>query len=250
MKNFFGTAFVYTTSNFTTMRFKNLMMTALAVAATGTATMAQEDNPGGFGLKGGIGLSTLNFGNNDQSYEEYRNAMKLGGLLGVSYEKRIGDHFALDFEALLANKGSQQKYETTILGNTVKTKIKNNIFTVDVPVSAKIYFGDNFNIYAGPYFSYIFGGRLKTITEANGDKKESESEDYFSDKYKDINGNNLLNRFDIGANIGLEFVTNGGFGVGARLQQGFMDLTNDDHALSDGKNVRNTNIQIYGLIRF
>jgi hypothetical protein len=54
----------------------------------------------------------------------------------------------------------------------------------------------------------------------------------------------------MGLNAGVEFVSNGGFGVGARFQQGFMDLTNDDYITSDNKNVRNTGIQIYGVVRF
>lgn len=226
----------------------------MVVVTTGAVAQAQDDEKkeGGFGFKGGIGLSTLNFGNPDQSYDDYRNAMKLGGMLGVTYEVRIGKSFAIDVEALFANKGSQQKYSGTLLGNKYDARVKNNIFTVDVPVSAKFYLGDNFNIYAGPYFSYIVGGRLKTITEVNGKKDESESKDYFSDDFTklDPQGDAPLNRFDMGLNAGVEFVTDGGFGVGARFQQGFMDLTNDDYIASDNKNVRNTGIQIYGVVRF
>jgi hypothetical protein len=237
------------------MKIRNLFLAAMVVVTTGAAVNAQdgEKKEGGFGFKGGIGLSSLNFGNENQQYEDYRNAMKLGGMLGVTYEARIGNSFAIDVEALFANKGSQQKGSIGPIDYT----LKNNIFTLDVPVSAKFYLGDNFNIYAGPYFSYIVGGRLKTITEVNGKKDESESSDYFSDEYKDIDGNSLLNRFDLGLNAGVEFVTDGGFGIGARFQQGFMDLTNDDYKgkpskllFADNKNVLNTGVQIYGIIRF
>lgn len=162
----------------------------------------------------------------------------------------------MDIEGLLANKGSQQKDE--ILNN--KITLKTNIFTVDVPVSAKIYFGDNFNIYAGPYFSYIFGARLKSeVVNSNGQKTTDESEDWFSDNFRDGKGNYPLNRFDAGINLGLEFVTNNGFGVGARFNQGFMDLTNNDYnkviipgviELNSDKRATNTGIQIYALIRF
>jgi hypothetical protein len=232
------------------MKIRNLFLAAMVVVTTGAAVHAQdgEKKEGGFGFKGGIGLSSLNFGNENQSYDDYRNAMKLGGMLGVTYEARIGNSFAIDVEALFANKGSQQKGSI----GPVDYTIKNNIFTVDVPVSAKFYIGNNFNIYAGPYFSYIVGGRLKTISEVNGKKDESESKDYFSKDFTNLDpqGDAPLNRFDMGLNAGVEFVSNGGFGVGARFQQGFMDLTNDDYITSDNKNVRNTGIQIYGVVRF
>jgi hypothetical protein len=232
------------------MKIRNLFLAAMVVVTTGAAVHAQdgEKKEGGFGFKGGIGLSTLNFGNENQSYDDYRNAMKLGGMLGVTYEARIGKSFAIDVEALFANKGSQQKGSIGPIDYT----LKNNIFTVDVPVSAKFYIGNNFNIYAGPYFSYIVGGRLKTISEVNGKKDESESKDYFSKDFTNLDpqGDAPLNRFDMGLNAGVEFVSNGGFGVGARFQQGFMDLTNDDYITSDNKNVRNTGIQIYGVVRF
>jgi hypothetical protein len=235
------------------MKIKSFLLAG--VFSFGTIGLVSAQNDGGFGLKGGIGLSSINIDNS--SLSDAKNTMKLGGLLGVSYEKRFGDgRFALDIEGLIANKGSQQKDE--VLNN--KVTLKTNIFTVDVPVSAKIYFGDNFNIYAGPYVSYIFGARLKSeVVNSNGNKTTNESDDWFGEEFKDGNGNFPLNRFDAGVNIGLEFVTNKGFGVGARFNQGFMDITNDDYnkviipgiiELNSDKRATNTGIQIYALIRF
>lgn len=230
------------------------IITTIAIAlflASGTISHAQEEekekNPGGFGLKGGVGFSSLNFGNPDQTATDYRNAMKVGGMLGITYEARLGKVFAIDIEALVANKGSQQKID--LPGDNNKVVIKNNIFTLDVPLSLKLYLGNNFNIYAGPYVSYIFAGRLTSKTTINGKETDKESSDYFSDDVK-LDGEYPLNRFDVGANVGAELVTNGGFGVGARFQKGFLDLTNDDYPLSDGKRVTNTGLQIYGLFRF
>lgn len=235
------------------MKIKSILLAGILSAGVLTVAQAKGDgdNPGGFGLKGGVGLSNLSFGNDDPNATNYKNAMKIGGMLGVSYEKRIGNSFAIDGELLFANKGNRQTFD--LPGNNNSGVLKNNIFTVDVPISAKFYIGDNFNIYAGPYASFIVGGRLVTKTTVNGKESKSESEDYFSDDFK-VDGEYPLNRFDFGANVGLEFVTNGGFGVGARFQKGFMDLTNDNYRplgiANDGKNVTNTGIQVYALIRF
>lgn len=238
------------------MKYRNLL--AFTITFIGLASFASAQNDGGFGLKGGIGLSTLSIEN--QQAKDAKNNLKLGGMLGVTYEKRFGDGtFALDVEALLANKGSQQKDKGTILGQDYALTLKSNIITIDVPVSFKVYLGDNFNFYAGPYFSYILGANLKSVYEQNGKKTTDESDNWFGDDFKDANGNLPLNRFDAGVNVGLEFVTNKGFGVGARLNQGFVDLTNNDYSkviipgvieLNSDKKTFNTTLQIYGLIRF
>ena len=79
---------------------------------------------------------------------------------------------------------------------------------------------------------------------------ESETDNYFKEANKDINGEYALNRFDAGLNGGVEFISNGGFGVGARFQKGLMDITNKKYIVDDNKWVTNTGIQIYGIIRF
>jgi hypothetical protein len=208
------------------------------------------DEPGGFGVKGGIGFSTLSFDKDNAS--DQKNRMKIGGMVGFSYEAFLGkkDKMALDIEALLANKGVQQKSSATILGKDVTTILKTNLYTVDIPVSFKYYPIENFNIYAGPYYSFLAAAQFRTITKIDDDKDKEDGDNWFKEENKDINGEYFMNRHDVGINAGLEFVTDGGFGVGARFQKGFMDLTNDDYLLSDDKRVTNTGIQVYGVIRF
>lgn len=234
------------------MKFKSILMTALLAAGILTSATAQE-NRTGFGLKGGIGLSRLSFENTNAN--DASNKLKVGGILGVSYEKQIGNGpFSIDVEALIANKGNRN--ESSLLNANLK--INSNIFTIDVPVSAKFYLGDNFNLNFGPYFSYIFGGRIVTERTLNGNTSRNESKDLFDESLKDNNGNFLLNRFDAGFNVGFEFVSNGGFGVGARLNQGLVSVVNKDYnkTLLPGVTIRpdggalNTTLQIYGLIRF
>lgn len=236
----------------------------LSLGLTSVATAKDGDNLGGFGIKGGVGFSTISFGDPKDSgmeFKDSKNSWKIGGLAGVSYEARMGKVFALDIEALFANKGVKRTETFSFLNQNGDVSLKTNLFTLDVPVSAKFYFGDNFNIYAGPYFSYILGANVKTSGSWNGNNQSKETNNWYGDDYKDVNGEYPLKRFDIGANIGLEFVTNGGFGVGARFQKGFVDLTNNDYKgsitendgwlpMGDNKFVSNTGIQIYGIFRF
>jgi hypothetical protein len=63
-----------------------MRITSIVLAAAlglGTAGFASAQNDGGFGLKGGIGLSSINIDNS--SLSDAKNSMKLGGLIGVSY---------------------------------------------------------------------------------------------------------------------------------------------------------------------
>ena len=246
------------------MKASKLFLAALfSVGVASIATAEDGDNPGGFGIKGGVGFSTISFGNPSESGLELKNSnnsWKLGGLLGVSYEARMGKMFALDIEALLANKGVKRTESVPNALIDANYELKTNLYTVDIPISAKFYFGDNFNVYLGPYFSYILGANVKSSGSINGNSQSKETNNWYGDDYKDANGNTPLKRFDVGANLGLEFVTNGGFGVGARFQKGFVDLTNNDYRGTisndgwlpggDNKFVSNTGIQVYGIFRF
>ena len=242
------------------MKLNKLLAVGLVALSMSSISFAKE---GGFGIKGGIGLSTISFGNPKEvgnsgfTFKDNDNKWKVGGLVGLSYEARIGNVFGLDIEADLANKGVQRdlKYTVPITNDEGKLSIKGNLFTLDVPVSAKFYLGDNFNFNAGPYFSYILGGKAKATNVVNGNTQSKESDNWYGDKYKDHNGELPMNRFDFGINAGLEFVSNGGFGIGARVQKGFIDLTNDKYIGSnifptDKKFVTNTGFQIYGIMRF
>ncbi|MCO5231471.1 MAG: PorT family protein [Chitinophagales bacterium] len=249
--------------NFSKSR-KVVLAGLFSIGMIGISAAKDGNNDGGFGLKGGVGFSTLSFGEPKDvesfNFKNNKNTWKVGGMVGVTYEKRFGDHFALDIEALLANKGVKRQSTYSILGKDGKFTLKGNLFSLDVPVSAKFYLGDNFNIYAGPYFLYIMGGAAKFTHDFDGKTQTKNSSNWYGDDYKDINGELPMNRFDLGANVGLEFVSNGGFGVGARFQKGFLDLTNNDYKgtltesdgliMGDKKFVSNTGFQVYTLIRF
>ncbi len=246
------------------MKASKLFLAGALTLGLSTVAFAQEDNPGGFGLKGGIGLSTISFGDPSQTgleVKDSKNSWKLGGMLGITYEKRFGKVFAMDIEALIANKGVKREETYTVLGRDLDANLKTNLFTLDIPLSAKFYLGDNFNIYVGPYFSYILGANVKAEGNFNGNTTTKETNNWYDSDYKDANGELPLKRIDFGAQAGLEFVSNGGFGIGARFQKGFLDLTNDDYRGSvtnsdgwippaDNKFVSNTGFQIYGIFRF
>ena len=206
-------------------KVKLLVFIALALNLSAVKTadaQSDRDNNGGFGIKGGVGISTISFGDpknitdgedGDFEFRNNDNKWKIGGLVGISYEARIGSVFGIDIEALIVNKGVKRVLEYDALGKEGKLTMTGNLFTLDVPVSAKFYFGDNFNINAGPYFSYVIAGKAKSKNVWNGETQSDESNNWYGDDYKDRDGELPLKRFDVGANIGLEFVSNGGIGL-------------------------------------
>lgn len=186
----------------------------LSVNSKVVAQDEEMDNPGSFGFKGDVGLTTISF--ETDNAEVQKNRFKIGGLIGVSYEIRMGKVFALNLEVDLVNKGS--KFTANLLGGN-EFILKNNIFSVDIPLNLKFYSGDNFNINAWSYLSTTIAAINKSFTRtADGDKIDIQDlKNYFSNDYEDIAGVRYLNRFDVGLSAGFEFVSNGGFGVGARF---------------------------------
>jgi hypothetical protein len=215
----------------------------------------------GFRLQGGVGISTLYFKNQDDNYDNLKTKIKVGGFAGVGYEKRFGKVFALQPELNYVNKGSKREFTDPPNGGQM-SKVKLNMHMLEVPVLAKFYIGDNFNIYVGPAFSFLLGAKNKsTFFNPAGEKiGDDQSVNIMKDKYADADGNHYFNRFDVGLNAGLEFVTNKGFFVGGRIDQGFMDLTNDDYKgyvgtdaiifPGDDKWVGNTGVQVMAGFRF
>ncbi len=243
------------------MRLRKLLIAGLLSLGLTTTTFAK----GGFGLKGGIGISTISFGDpkdlDNLKIKDSNNKWKVGGLVGISYEATVGKIIGIDVEALITNKGVKREIPYTLLAQDGKWTLTGNLYSLDIPLSVKVYLGDNFNFYAGPYFSYIMGGNARSKNTVNDKKTDKQSGNWYGDDYKDINGELPLKRFDFGGHIGLEVITNSGFGVGARVQKGFTDLTNNKYkgALTendglifpaDKKHVTNTGFQIYGIFRF
>ena len=77
----------------------------LSVNSKVVAQDEEMDNPGSFGFKGDVGLTTISF--ETDNAEVQKNRFKIGGLIGVSYEIRMGKVFALNLEVDLVNKGSK-----------------------------------------------------------------------------------------------------------------------------------------------
>ena len=131
-----------------------------------------------------------------------------------------------------------------------------NFHSVELPVIAKFYIGKKkvFNFNVGGFASYAFNvqSRLKVDFKDNtilDDQDERVNSVLKDNNNKDVNGNRPFRPFDAGVNVGFEFVSKSGFGVGARVQQGLVDFTNSKFIIDDNKKVYHTNAIVYALFK-
>lgn len=164
-------------------------------------------------VKGGLNLAKMDAKLNDQSvFENVK--MNPGFHIGVTAEFPLNNLFSVEAGAILNTKGFKLSEEMTFLGVTSKVKATQNLFYVDIPVTAKASFelGDNkLFAFAGPYVGVgLFGKTKSEVTLNNNTTKDSEDVE-FGDKgdYKRLDYGVLagagieLNSLTLGLSYGL-----------------------------------------------
>lgn len=205
---------------------------------------AQDKNQGGFGIKGGVTVSTVALKN--ESASDQKNKFRFGGTAGFGYEIRAKKFFAFEIEAMYDLRGTKEEFR--LFGNSVVRK--NYLHYISIPANLKFYFGHNFNIHFGGYIAPLIAGKVKFVARNNSnDIVVENSYSITGDEAKDPEGDEFLKRFDAGLQFGLEFVSNKGMGVGARFSKGLLDVTNDQHFSGNGYSTT-TEISLYIIYRF
>ena len=189
----------------------------------------------------------------NSTYDNSKNTIKPGGVFGFNYEYRAPKVFGFEIGLNYANRGTQQKLEDAALNRSF---FRLNFHSVELPVIAKFYIGKKkvFNFNVGGFASYAFNvqSRLKVDFKDNtilDDQDERVNSVLKDNNNKDVNGNRPFRPFDAGVNVGFEFVSKSGFGVGARVQQGLVDFTNSKFIIDDNKKVYHTNAIVYALFK-
>ena len=117
---------------------------AMAVLLFSTLGLSAQN----FGIKGGVGYSTLNGGK--VSGVEVKG--RVGFYAGAFMELPLGSSFALQPEVIYSQQGT--KWEVTRLGQTASLQLKNSY--INVPVMAKLKIG-NLSLMAGPQLGFLVG---------------------------------------------------------------------------------------------
>lgn len=156
-----------------------------------------------FGLKAGVNLSNIS---NGQANLDFSPSMNTGFHIGAVANLHFGYRnegspvgtglFGLQPELLFSMQGFDVDGE------------KVNFSYLTLPIMAKLYIVNGFNIEAGPYFGYMLSASPNS-TVIDGTQ---------------IDISVLKGGFDVGAGVGLGYETKLGLTVGARYNIGFSDV--------------------------
>lgn len=214
-------------------------MTALLLSFIGFQSQSFAGGAGGFGIKGGLAISTIGTANED--FSAARNRFRLGGTGGFSYEVATPGTFAFEVDVLYDLRGTKQEFNNGLGEGTVK----DYVHYVNVPLSMKFYIGDVFNVHFGGYAGVAVAGARKIKGEDLFNNPIDQKSTLFTE---DPQGDKYLNRLDGGLHFGAEFVSTKGMGVGSRAYIGLADITNDKHLLGGG-NARTAEVSVYAIFR-
>ena len=141
---------------------KLLLLIVLFITAT---LQAQEIK---YGFKAGANFSKININNNSDLVES---EMKTGFHIGGIVEFKISDRFALEPQILYSKQNSVLEIElvdltfpTSIPNDPIFVKNLQNDYKLDfinLPILAKFYLIDDFNIFVGPQFCYLISEKDK-----------------------------------------------------------------------------------------
>jgi hypothetical protein len=179
---------------------KKIILTVVAVFAFGFAN-AQETK---FGIKGGLNLANFSGDIEDGS--------NLTGInIGGFAEIKLSDKFALQPEVMFSGQGSDSDEGSF------------NLTYINVPLMAKYYVADKFNLEAGPQIGFLTSAKLKM--DGNS-----------------IDSKRFFNSTDFGINFGAGYDFTEKFSAGVRYNMGVSNIFSDEFidALQEDVNVQNS----------
>jgi outer membrane protein with beta-barrel domain len=217
-----------------TSKWKRVLLLA-AFTGSLSAAMAQQQQTTGetslqpkFGIRGGINLSNLYV---DDVQDEN---MKVGLNVGVFAKFPLTKGFSIQPELAYSSKGAKITYNN-IFG---EGEYRFNLNYIDLPVLAVINLGENFNIHAGPYVSYLASANIKRLDTESGDV----------DDIADLKADNFK-RFDYGLVGGVGFDIQN-FTIGARYNYGLNEIGDGGISGEATKNSKNSAFTFYIGIGF
>lgn len=191
---------------------KKTIICLVAAVMTLCATTGAKAQKVGFGVKGGLNLSTWT-----QDESKWRVGFHVGGFANIKFNKM----FAIQPELMYSMEGNawDSEISTTVLGTEYYAKSKYSVTThkLIVPVMFQVTPIRELTLEAGPQFGFNLSmkGHLDFETNVIGQKNYEEDLDYDSDDY---------NTFELGLALGARFNIAKNMSVGARYVYGLTPL--------------------------
>lgn len=214
------------------------ILTLITLLSTISISNSFAGGVGGFGIKGGLNASTISI--KGESFSDQKKKFRFGAIAGLSYEIATEKSFALDIELQYSLIGNNLKYSVGGKDGSFKTYFHN----VNLPISAKFYIGDVFNVYAGGFVGFAVGGHLKNTFDGN----LLTDTNLFSKSLQDADDNDMFNRINAGLLFGFEAISKKGIGAGFRFTQGLTSINNTKHAVIADRSV-SSEVAVYTVFR-
>lgn len=179
------------------------------------------------GIKGGLNISNFYRDNvGDQN-------ARFGFNLGLFTELAVGESFSIQPELLLSTKGNRATYGADdgvldLVG--AEGEVKTNLTYIDIPVLAKVTFGEVINVHIGPYASYLIGANASTEGDLASGSQELNRDNFKAWDYG----------LAAGLGVDLEAVT-----IGARYNLGLANIAKTTAADLILDNSKNSVLQFY-----
>jgi len=189
------------------------------LSSFGNSLQAQEVGKYHYGVRGGLGMSTLSGFKN--------NGLRLGVTAGVYGDYNLNDNNILTTELYYSMGGQQQEKWIEQGSEKVKTYNRYRFHYLNIPFIYQHYFADILGVEGGLNFRYCLNGNLKTrIGNEHWQTQDFSRSDY--------------NAFDMGLILGVytdHLIQHENFFVSLRAYFGFIDVV---------RNVgSNKNISVY-----
>lgn len=194
---------------------KKTIICLVAAVMTLCATTGAKAQKVGFGVKGGLNLSTWT-----QDESKWRVGFHVGGFANIKFNKM----FAIQPELMYSMEGNawDSEISTTVLGTEYYAKSKYSVTThkLIVPVMFQVTPIRELTLEAGPQFGFNLSmkGHLDFETNVIGQKNYEEDLDYDSDDY---------NTFELGLALGARFNIAKNMSVGARYVYGLTPVIDE-----------------------
>ena len=204
---------------------KKLLLFAVVAVFGITQTNAQEMS---FGVKAGVNLANVG-GDVDEDTD-----MKLGMHIGGFAEFMLSEKFAIQPELLFSMKGYKSEYSEAEMGVSVNYENKVNLNYIDIPIMAKYYIVEGFDVHAGPQIGFLMSakGKSKASATVMGQHYSEETEEDLKD---------FMNTIDFGLGFGVGYKLDMGVFFNARYNLGLSNIFDVD---TDDFSVQNNVIQI------
>lgn len=191
-----------------------------------------------WGIKAGWNYSNLYGKERDYVFASNQTSYQSGFHAGLYVDTRLSKHFGLKHELLFSQKRIGVMLTDTNSGDYGSTLTMSYL---DLMPASFVYQTGGLQLYAGAYVSALLNANVQR-RDANGSMYSDKS--IFGSPDNDETQDRYLQKFDFGANAGIEYRFAFGLSIGARYTHGFTDIFQYANSYTNGA-AKTDNIKIY-----